>query len=439
MLPISLPPILPPLSAASTADAFSVTLISPCALLIVNLPSSVPSSTEPVFVPITTSPFAPSAVLILAEPIVAFSALTLPPLSVASILVAEVVTLMSPCALFAISSPSSFPTLTEPSAVLLSIRTFPVPDTATLSTVTVPSVFDIVRSALLSVALTAFADSQTRILFWASLAVNTPSMLATTISPVLESTVKSPLNKPFASKSVSSLRIRSVPLSAIAVFLMDKSPSLEIFCPSISNLPLTVATSMPPALATSIVPVPSETVTVSVTSPAFIVPPFNLPMERFSSTFSETVTFPSSSPIVASLICPTLTSPTTLSTFTLPIFFASIAVASPSAAFALISLAVIDSISSPETAVADKWFSAEIVAPAASILPFTPSSNFTVVTFSSAAPVAVTLSESRTAPSSIVRVPVFASPPSKTTPSSSILAEPETLTFDTGFILVSPS
>ena len=103
------------------------------------------------------------------------------------------------------------------------------------------------------------------------------------------------------------------------------------------------------------------------------------------------------------------------------------------------SFAVIDSISSPETAVAEKWFSAEIVAPAASILPFTPSSNFTVVTFLSAAPVTVALSESRTAPSSIVRVPVFASPPSKTTPSSSILAEPETLTFDTDSIVASPS
>ena len=89
--------ILPPLSVASISVAEVATLMSPWALLAVNLPSNVPTrSIEPVFVPMTALPCAPSAVPIFALPTVAFSALILPPLSVASISVAEVATLMSP-------------------------------------------------------------------------------------------------------------------------------------------------------------------------------------------------------------------------------------------------------------------------------------------------------------------------------------------------------
>ena len=201
IVPISLPLILPPLSAASTSVAFSATLMSPCALLAVNLPSNVPTrSIEPVFVPMTALPCAPSAVPIFALPTVAFSALILPPLSVASISVAEVATLMSPLAFFAVNLPPRVPTSTEP--VLLSITTFPVPDTATFSTVAVDSALDTLRSPPLSVALTAFADSETLTSFWASLTVNMPSMVETSILPVLESTVKSPLN-PFTVESIS--------------------------------------------------------------------------------------------------------------------------------------------------------------------------------------------------------------------------------------------
>ena len=81
------------------------------------------------------------------------------------------------------------------------------------------------------------------------------------------------------------------------------------------NLPLVVPASTLPALATSIEPVPAETLTVSVTSSAFTVPPLSISMVRFLPTVSTTTSFLAS----ATFILPATPPETATLSFAVPI------------------------------------------------------------------------------------------------------------------------